>query len=407
MRSVKTRGLCEIFLKSNAGDKAYLDEGGLFEQTARALALDPALLSRAHCRAARLGVESSLPPTMHNAFEQLDRMPRTRLGHTPTPLEAMPNLSRISPGGSLYVKRDDCTGLAFGGNKVRQLEFYLGDALAKGADTVLITGAVQSNFVRSTAAACATLGMGCHIQLEQRTPKDDRAYNASGNVLLDKLLGATLYSYPEGEDEEGADQRLLVLADQLKTQGRRPYVIHLAPGEKPLGALGYLVAAQELLPQISPNGPPIDEIVVASGSGNTHAGLLFGLRALGCSTPVTGVCVRRDADLQFTRISSRLREIAEFLGVEQAAVDADIRLNDEFLAPGYGRLNEPTLTAIKAAAQCEGLILDPVYTGKAMAALLQRAAAVDPGKNLLFIHTGGQPALFAYEPDLSADAEVP
>ena len=336
---------------------------------------------------------------MSKAFEQLDRLPRTRLGTSPTPLEGLPNLSRRFGGANLFVKRDDCTGLAFGGNKVRQLEFYLGEALANRADTVLITGAVQSNFVRSAAAACATLGIECHVQLEQRTPKNDPTYQASGNVLLNKLLGATLYSYPHGEDEDGADRRLLELADQLKAQGRTLYVIHLAPGQKPLGALGYLVAARELLGQ---PGPEIDEIVVASGSGHTHAGLLFGLRALGCSTRVTGVCVRRDAKQQFARISNRLREIADLLGVDPAASDSDIRLTDEFLAPGYGQLNEPTLSAIKAAARLEGLLLDPVYTGKAMAAFLQRATAVAAGKTLLFIHTGGQPALFAYEQDLSA-----
>ena len=344
---------------------------------------------------------------MSKAFEQLDRLPRIQLGHSPTPLEAMPNLSRRFGDANLLVKRDDCTGLAFGGNKVRQLEFYLGEAAAKGADTVLITGAVQSNFVRLTAAACATLGIECHIQLEHRTPKNDPTYNSSGNVLLNKLLGATLYSYPEGEDEAGADRRLLELADNLKSQGRTPYVIHLAPGEPPLGALGYLVAARELLDQLSQNGPSINEIVVASGSGTTHAGLVFGLRALGCSTPVTGVCVRRDAEQQFTRISHRFREIADLLGVELAATDDDIQLTDEFLAPGYGQLNEPTVSAIRAAAQLEGLILDPVYTGKAMAGILKRATAAESGKTLLFIHTGGQPALFAYEQDLSSTAEVP
>ena len=174
---------------------------------------------------------------MSKAFEQLDRLPRTRLGTSPTPLEGLPNLSRRFGGANLFVKRDDCTGLAFGGNKVRQLEFYLGEALANRADTVLITGAVQSNFVRSAAAACATLGIECHVQLEQRTPKNDPTYQASGNVLLNKLLGSTLYSYPHGEDEDGADRRLLELADQLKAQGRTPYVIHLAPGQKPWARL--------------------------------------------------------------------------------------------------------------------------------------------------------------------------
>ena len=342
---------------------------------------------------------------MSKALQRLDKTPRVRLGHTPTPLEAMVNLGRSRGGRPLYVKRDDCTGLAFGGNKVRQLEFYLGEAVVKGADSVLITGAVQSNFVRLTAAACASLGMECHIQLEQRVPGVDATYNTSGNVILDKLLGATLHSYAHGEDEEGADQRLLEIADQLTAQGRNPYVIHLAPRHRPLGALGYLVAARELLDQIARDGLAVDEIVVASGSGNTHAGLLFGLRALGSRISVTGVCVRRGADQQFGRIKTRLQQIADLLSVDPVTEDDDILLSDAALSPGYGRLNEPTMAAIKTAARLEGLILDPVYTGRTMAGLLERAEAAEHGRSLLFIHTGGQPALFAYQTDLSAALE--
>jgi D-cysteine desulfhydrase family pyridoxal phosphate-dependent enzyme len=339
---------------------------------------------------------------MSRAFEQLEKMPRVRLGHAPTPLEAMVNLGQSHGDRPMYVKRDDCTGLAFGGNKVRQLEFYLGEAVAAGADTVLISGAVQSNFTRLTAAACATLGLQCHIQLEQRVPKIDPTYNASGNVILDRLLGATLHFYAYGEDEEGADRRLHEIADQLSAHARTPYVIHLAPGHRPLGALGYLVVARELLDQITRDSLVIDEIVVASGSGNTHAGLLFGLRALGSRIPITGVCVRRGEKDQFDRIKARLQQIADLLNVDPVADDDDIRLTDAVLAPGYGQLNESTLAAIKTAAQLEGLILDPVYTGKSMAGFLQRAEVIEPGRSLLFIHTGGQPALFAYEKDLSA-----
>lgn len=339
---------------------------------------------------------------MSKAFNALDRMPRARLGHAPTPLEAMPNLSRSYGGRPLFVKRDDCTGLAFGGNKVRQLEFYFGEALAQGADTMLITGAVQSNFVRLTAAACATLGMECHIQLEQRVPKEDPTYNRSGNVILDKILGATLYSYDQGEDEEGADRRLHEIAEDLAAKGRKPYVIHLAPGHKPLGALGYLVAARELLDQITREGLVVDEIVVASGSGNTHAGLLFGLRALRSTIAVTGVCVRRKAEDQVGRIANRMNQIADLLGVDPVATEKDVVLDGTVLSPGYGQLNEATLAAIKTAARSEGLILDPVYTGKTMAGFLKRAEAADAGRSILFVHTGGQPSLFAYEKDLSA-----
>ena len=155
----------------------------------------------------------------------LGEFPRLRLCRLPTPLEAMPNLGEALGGAGVYVKRDDCTDLAFGGNKVRQLEFYLGEARLQDADTILITGAVQSNFVRLAAAAARKSGMDCHIQLEERVPRDDPLYRNSGNVLLDRILGATLYSYPEGEDEEGADRRVGEIAEELKGQGRRPYII--------------------------------------------------------------------------------------------------------------------------------------------------------------------------------------
>ena len=164
---------------------------------------------------------------------KLDSFPRTKLARTPTPLEEMPALTKELAGPSLYVKRDDMTGLAFGGNKARQLEFYFGAAQAEGADVALITGAVQSNFVRSAAAAAAKLGMDCHVQLEERVPDPDSTHRNSGNVLLNKLLGATIYSYDEGEDEAGADRRINEIAAELKTQGRTPYIIPLLPGHPP------------------------------------------------------------------------------------------------------------------------------------------------------------------------------
>jgi D-cysteine desulfhydrase/L-cysteate sulfo-lyase len=333
---------------------------------------------------------------MAEGLGRLGDFPRARLCHAPTPIEAMPNLgARIGRAG-LHVKRDDCTGLAFGGNKVRQLEFYLGEAQSRGADTILITGAVQSNFVRLAAAAARKLGMDCHLQLEERVPKTDPVYRNSGNVLLDRLLGATIHSYPEGEDEAGADRRLTEIAGELESQGRRPYIIPLAPGHTPLGALGYVVAAQEIMAQTEAADISLGEIVVPSGSGNTHAGLLFGLRALGCPVRVSGICVRRSAALQFERIKSRCHEIAGLLGLKPLVGDSDIELSDEFLAPGYGQLNDATVQAMELAARTEALVLDPVYSGKAMAGFLQRVRAPDARGDLLFLHTGGTPAVFAY-----------
>lgn len=341
-----------------------------------------------------------------NPLGRLDELPRADLFTPPTPIEEMANLAGEVGPARLFVKRDDLTQLAFGGNKVRQLEFYLGEAKAKGADTVLITGAVQSNFVRLAAAGANALGMTCHVQLEDRVPKDDETYKRSGNVLLDKLLGATLHSYPDGEDEEGADRRLHEIADELRGEGRTPYVIPLAPGHAPLGALGYVVAAREILEQCETSGLHFDEIVLASGSGHTHGGLLFGLRALGSKVPVTGVCVRRPVEAQAPRIRKRCDEIAELLGLDPVVEDADVQVTDAFLAPGYGRMSEAVVGALKLAARTEALFVDPVYTAKAMAGFLDRARAADAGKALLMIHTGGTPALFGYERDLSAAFEA-
>jgi len=334
---------------------------------------------------------------------RLAAMPRVELAHKPTPIEQMHNLSAHCGGADLYIKRDDCTGLAFGGNKVRQLEFYLGEAVSREADTVLITGAVQSNFVRLAAAAACKLSMACHIQLEDRVPGVDAVYRNSGNVLLDRMLGAHLHYFDEGEDETGADRRLGEIAEELKRRGRRPYIIPLAPGHPPLGSLGYVMCAQEILAQSDRAGLAFDDIVVASGSGHTHAGLLFGLKALGSTASVTGVCVRRDAAAQRNRIIHHCGAIAGLLGVESPVEDSDIKLVDDFLPPGYGRTNPPTMEAMDLAARMEGLIVDPTYTAKSMAALLQFARASRPakGSRMLYIHTGGQPAIFGSEPKLT------
>ncbi len=334
----------------------------------------------------------------------LDTLPRKQLLSFPTPIEEMPNLGAALGRSGLYVKRDDLTGLAFGGNKVRQLEYYVGAALAEGADTILITGAVQSNFVRLAAAAARKCGMDCHLQLEERVPKNDPTYKQSGNVLIDRILGATIHAYPDGEDEEGADRRLHEIAEGLRKKGRNPYVIHLAPGHAPLGALGYVDAAREILFQSAGAGLEFDQIVVASGSGHTHAGLLFGLRAVGSGIPVTGICVRRPADQQSPRLISRCGEIAELLGMEPVVRDEDVVVRDDHLAPGYGRMNEAVIAALKLAAETEGLIMDPVYTAKTMAGFLDIARSNDPTSKMLFVHTGGTPALFAYEKELTAAA---
>jgi len=329
-------------------------------------------------------------------LKNLEPFPYVPLAHLPTPIEPLANLSRHLGRAPIYVKRDDCTGLAMGGNKARQLEYYFGQAKQQNADTILITGAVQSNFVRMAAAAAAKCSMHCHIQLEERVGDTASEYRESGNVLLDRLLGAVIHRFPHGEDETGADTNLQKIAGQLKRAGARPYVIPLAPGHPPYGTLGYIRAAHEILTQIDMLGYSVDRLVVASGSGTTHAGLLFGLAALESPIRVTGICVRRNRHQQTERIMSRCREIAELIGVNNPVHPEQVQLLDGTLAPGYGQVNEATLEAIDLCARYEGLLLDPVYTGKAMAGCIKIARDHDRHDALLFIHTGGTPGIFGY-----------
>lgn len=328
-------------------------------------------------------------------LDRLAQFPQAPLGHAqPTPLERADHLS-ADLGIDLWLKRDDVTGLGMGGNKVRQLSFYLGEALRQRADALLITGAVQSNYVRVASAAAAKLGLTAHVQLEERVPTDDTLYHTGGNVLLDDLFGAERRSYPTGEDETGADRAVQAWADELRAKGRNPYIIPLAPGHPPLGALGYCQAAAEYLAQYAGNTVH----VVASGSGATHAGLLFGLRALGCPDPVLGLCVRRSAGAQIPRLFTLCREIGELLGMENPVHEDDIALFDDSLAPGYGRVSAMLWQAIQMMGRREGVVLDPVYTGKAFAGLLslRRRQILPDGERVCFWHTGGAPGLFAYQ----------
>ena len=332
-------------------------------------------------------------------FDLLQKHPRAALLSGPTPVEHLARLSRHL-GIEVFVKRDDLTGLGMGGNKIRQLEFYLGDALAKGADTVLITGAVQSNYVCAAAAAAAKLGLDAVVQLEERVPGMGRTYYESGNVLLDDLLGARRLTFPEGENEAGADQALRDEADRLRQQGRRPYVIPLGLDNPPLGALGYMLAAREVVEQ----GIAFDCAVVASGSGYTHTGFLCGLRALGIRVPVHGACVRRSADQQRGRIAAISGKLATLLGCPPLLGNDDVLTWDLALVPGYGRLGPAAREAISLMARYEGLFVDPVYTAKSLAVLiaLTRVGTIAKGSRVLFIHTGGLSAIFAYEPELRA-----
>ena len=333
----------------------------------------------------------------------LEKHDRVDLGLTRSNLEIMPNVSNAS-GVDIFIKRDDCLPLAMGGNKARQLEYYLGPALKMGADTVLITGAIQSNFVRLCAAACRKLNLKPVVQLERRVPKDDKFYNTSGNVLLNELLGAEVYYFDEGEDEAAADKNLDTIADTLRAQGSKPYVIHLSTDYPPLGGLGYALAACETHLQCQEQKLKPDHIIVPTGSGLTHAGFLCGMRAIGWDAPVHGICVRRNAEPQTKRISKRAAEIDELLGKPNTTHANDINIYDDVLAPGYGQMNSFVANAIKLVAQSEGILLDPVYSGRTFAGFLQliEAGVIQKGETIIFLHTGGMPALFAYHNDLTA-----
>ncbi len=347
---------------------------------------------------------SKAAPT--KVWNRLAEWPRARLAHLPTPLEWLPNLSERYPGGRFWMKRDDCTGLAMGGNKARQLEFYLGDALAQGCDTVVSTGAVQSNYMRSLAAAAAQLGLECHLQLESRVAHPPREYGHSGNVLLDHLFGARIHLRHEGEDELGADQAIQEIADTLRKQGKKPYLVPLAPVEKPIGGLGYVAAAAELIPQFETARMVPDLLVVGSGSGLTHAGLLVGLRLMGLSLPVLGACVRRAAGLQCDRVLSHCRRLEDMLGLSDGVTAEDIRVSDIALAPGYGQASDAVMQAVVDMARTEGILVDPVYSAKTVATTLAwvRHREPDDCQQVVMFHTGGTPALFAYRERIQSAA---
>ncbi len=335
---------------------------------------------------------------MTDAAEILAAFPRARFSHLPTPLMRMENLGRETGCGNLYVKRDDLTGLGMGGNKARQLEYYIGEAQALGADTVLITGAVQSNFVRQCAAAARALGLACEVQLENRVGGMPEGQEKTGNYLLDRLLGVPVHHFPVGEDEAAADANLEKIADGIRARGGKPYVIHLGATHPPLGSVGYVEAAREILADVEALGLQLGAVVCASGSAVTHTGLLTGLRLFGSAAPVFGICVRRASAVQTPRVLKRCRDLESMLGCGQVVADGDVWTSDAYLGEGYGKASAGTIAAIEMAARQETLILDPVYTGKVFDGFvgLARDGVLPREGAVVFVHTGGTPGLFAY-----------
>lgn len=326
----------------------------------------------------------------------LARFARARFAHLPTPLEPAPRLS-AALGIDLWIKRDDCTGLAGGGNKTRKLEFLLGEALEQGADTLITQGAVQSNHVRQTAAAAASFGMACEIVLENRTGNQAIDYVGSGNVLLDRLLGASLRLVPAGLD---MNAEMEVDAAAARRRGGTPYIIP-GGGSNAVGALGYVDCALELASQANDEGLVIDRLVTATGSAGTQAGLVAGMAVSGADIPVLGIGVRAPRDRQEASVFDLAVETAALLGHPERVTREMVVADCDHVGAGYGLIDDAVIDALKLAARTEGLLLDPVYTGKAMKGLiaLARAGAFE-GQTVVFLHTGGAQGLFGYHGEL-------
>ena len=325
---------------------------------------------------------------------KLARFPRIRFIHGMTPLEPMPALSRELGGPNLWIKRDDNTGLATGGNKTRKLEFLMAEAVEQEADVVLTHGATQSNHARQTAAAAAKLGMACEIVLENRTGMSDADYRSSGNVLLDVIFGATLSHVPVGTDMDAALARR---ADALRARGRRPYVIP-GGGSNPVGALGYVVCAQEIAAQANDIGLEVNCVVHATGSAGTQAGLVAGFEGARAQIPVLGIGVRAPKAAQEERVFALATKVAELLDVPGAVRRETVVANCDYVGAGYGLATPGMIEAVQLVARTEGILLDPVYSGKGMAGLIDlvRRGHFKDGQDIVFVHTGGAVGLFAY-----------
>ncbi len=324
----------------------------------------------------------------------LSLFPRIQLGHFPTPLEPMANLTALLGGPRLWIKRDDCTGLSSGGNKTRKLEYLMAEAIAVRADVVITQGATQSNHARQTAAAAAKVGMKCHILLEDRTGSTDPDYTDNGNVLLNRLHGATVERRAGGTNMQ---QEMEQVAARMKSDGLRPYVIP-GGGSNPVGALGYVGAAIELVSQAAARGLKVDHLVHATGSAGTQAGLVAGLQAVGSDIRLLGIGTRAPKEKQETMVYDLACRTAEHLRMPGRIRREAVEANCDYVGSGYGMPTPGMQEAVEMLARTEGLLLDPVYSGKGMAGLIDliRKGHFKTTDDVVFLHTGGSVALFGY-----------
>ncbi|HLZ66805.1 MAG TPA: D-cysteine desulfhydrase family protein [Aliidongia sp.] len=331
------------------------------------------------------------------SIDQLDRFPRVRLLEGPTPIQRLPRVeAALGPehGIKLFVKRDDLMGLGGGGNKLRKLEFLLGEAQARGADTIVTVGGRQSNHARLTAAA-ARLGLRCELVLVRMVPRHDPDYVDNGNILLDDLFGARVHDLPAGSDALAfAEAR----AAELKAEGRSAYVASIG-GSSPIGCLGYAACAAEIASQSRELGLTFSRVVVPNGSSGTHAGLAAGFEALGTGAAIVkSFAVLAKADVAQATTLEKARATAALLGLASPIGADAIEVAGDQLGEGYGMPTPTMVSAVRLAASREGLLLDPVYSGKAFAGVLAdiQSGRIAAGQSLLFIMTGGAPSLFSY-----------
>jgi L-cysteate sulfo-lyase len=307
----------------------------------------------------------------------------------------MERISKALGGPNLWIKRDDCTGLSSGGNKTRKLEFLMADAVAQGADTIITQGATQSNHARQTCAAAAKLDLSCHILLEDRTGYHDEAYAQNGNVLLDQLHGASISLRPADSD---MNAEMELLAQQLRDDGNKPYIIP-GGGSNEIGALGYVNAAFELTHQANERSLRIDHLLHATGSAGTQAGLVVGMEAMNSGIPVYGVSVRAPKQKQEENVHGLAQRTLDFMGLSPSLVPREkVVANSDYVGDGYGLPTNSMVEAVKMLATHEGILLDPVYSGKGFAGLIDlvRQGHFKKDENVVFLHTGGSVSLFAY-----------
>ena len=325
----------------------------------------------------------------------IEKLPRFPLAQLPTPIERLPRLTRELGGPDLLIKRDDQTGLALGGNKARKLEFLVGQALAQGCDTLVTAGAAQSNHCRQTAAAAAKAGLKCELILNGKKPE-----LPNGNLLLNRLFGANEHWI----DRPQRPARLRELPEQLRAQGRKPYVIGVG-GSNGVGATGYVVAMMELMDQLRASGQRVDHILFGTSSGGTQAGIELGARITGFNGKLHGLSIDKNdpEHLEYeNEVAQIANECAEYIGSDVRLAKEDIKVVYGYMGEGYGMVGDLEREAIRLMARCEGIVLDPVYAGRAFGALVDliRNGVFKREETVLFWHTGGAPALFAYAREL-------